>query len=472
MPPRWPEDTPAGPHAPDETVSTERSQRIRAAPRVARLVVVYPRPLAGVCPLGEAWVSIGRQPGPAGHLCLAHPTVSRQHAAVRWDAGAGRHAVTDRGSRNGTWLMGQPVSALPRYLDDGAVLRVGDVLAVYERADAPPGPAPQVAREAVPGEALAMQALRAAIARAGADPSPALVLGETGAGKERIAGELHRLSGRKGPLVVVNCAALSPQLVESQLFGHVRGAFTGATAEHPGLFRAATGGTLFLDEFGELPLELQPKLLRAVEQGEVVAVGSTQRHRVDVRLVAATNRSLVGEVEAGRFRRDLYARLALWELHVPPLRARRADIVGWVDRLHAAWCERRGRSGPPLEFEAEALEALLLAPWPDNLRGVQRFVHEQAPNTGAGPTALAGLPAWLRGGGPGPAPAAARVEDVPEDRSSRPQRPRPSREELLAALAANGWSIRATARHYERDRKQISRWIEMYAIDMPLRPDG
>ena len=285
MSPRRTEDT-TGQVDADETASLGRSRRNHVAPPVARLVIVHPRALAGVHPLAESSLTIGRH-------ALAHLTVSRQHAAIRWDPGAGRHAVTDLGSRNGTWLEGQPVSALPRYLEDGAVLRIGDVLAVYERADVAPGPAPQVAREAIPGDALAIQALRAAVARAGVDPSPALILGETGVGKERVAGELHRLSGRRGPLVVINCAALSPQLVESQLFGHTRGAFTGATAEHAGLFRAANLGTLFLDELGELPLDLQSKLLRAVEQGEVIAVGSTQRHHVDVRLVAATNRSLL-----------------------------------------------------------------------------------------------------------------------------------------------------------------------------------
>ncbi|HEY0135542.1 MAG TPA: sigma 54-interacting transcriptional regulator, partial [Nannocystis sp.] len=288
------------------------------------------------------------------------------------------------------------------------------------------------------------------------------------AGKERVAGELHRLSGRRGPLVVLNCAALSPLLVESQLFGHVRGAFTGATGEHPGLFRAAHGGTLFLDELGELPLDLQPKLLRAVEDGEVVAVGSTQRHRVDVRLVAATNRSLCDEVEAGRFRRDLYARLALWELHVPPLRARRTDLLGWIDRLHHAWGAQRGHTTPAFEFETDALERLLLHRWPDNLRGLKRFVHERGAATG--PVQLASLPAWLRPGSSSSASASALP--VPEDRSIRPQRPRPTREDLLAALEAHGWNVRATARHFERDRKQISRWIEMYEVTIPTNIPG
>jgi transcriptional regulator with GAF, ATPase, and Fis domain len=454
----------------DATVSSDRARRACAPPRVARLVVVYPRALAGSFALADAAVTAGR-PGAGVALAIAHPTVSRQHATIRWDPTAGRHSICDLGSRNGTWLDGQPVAALPKLLADGAVVRIGDVLAVYERGD-PPAAAPQVSREALPGESLAAQQLRAAVARAGPDPSPALILGETGAGKERVAAELHRLSGRRGPLLALNCAALSAQLVESQLFGHVRGAFTGATGEQAGFFRAAAGGTLFLDELGEMPLELQPKLLRAVESGEVVAVGSTQAHRTNARLVAATNRSLLEDVAKGRFRRDLYARLALCEVPVPPLRARRVDLIEWIDRLHRAWCEQRGAAAAPLEFDVEAMEALLLAPWLDNLRGLNRLVHAVAGQ--AGPVAREQLPRWLHGEHEEAAEPEAeprRDQEPSGEGGKRTFRPRPSREELLAALAAHGWSLRATARHFERDRKQIVRWVEMYAIELPRRAD-
>ncbi len=465
----------------EETVSTERTVRVCAAPRVARLVVVFPRALAAAQALGEQPQVLGRQAGPGVELVADHRTVSRQHASLAWDPAAGRHCVADLGSRNGTWLDGQPVNALPRYLEDQAVLRFGDVVAVYERRDAALRDAPEVDRAAVPGDSLAAQQLRLAIGRAGPDAAPALILGETGVGKESVAGELHRLSGRRGPLVAVNCAALSPQLIESQLFGHTRGAFTGATQEHGGMFRAATGGTLFLDELGELPLELQPKLLRAVELGEVVAVGSTQRHRVDVRLIAATNRSLLADIEQGRFRRDLYARLALWEVHVPPLRARRADLLGWIDRLHRAWCAPRSRTdAPPLELQAAAAEALLLQRWPDNLRGLQRLVHALGAAGGDAPRTRAELAPWLEADlSPGPGVPTAGVaapggatpagETPAAEGPARRLRPRPSREALVATLEANGWSIRATAKHYACERKQITRWLGMYAIAVPDR---
>ncbi|PCC70194.1 DNA-binding transcriptional response regulator, NtrC family, contains REC, AAA-type ATPase, and a Fis-type DNA-binding domains [Nannocystis exedens] len=452
---------------PDETVSTDRSDYPRTVARGARLMFVWPRELAAIHPLGEADVLIGRQAPAEGVISAMHSTVSRQHAVIRWDPVAERHAVADLGSRNGVALQGQQVSALPRYVEDGAVLRIGDVLAVYERLDAAAVDAPEVSRREIPGESQAVGALRAAIARASADPSPVLVLGETGAGKERIAGELHRLSGRRGPLIAVNCATLSPQLIESELFGHVRGAFTGATREHAGLFREASGGTLFLDELGELPLDLQPKLLRAVELGEVSPVGSVQRYKVDVRLVAATNRSLFDEVERGRFRRDLYARLALWEIHVPPLRARRSDLLGWIDRLHRGWGEHRGQAEVrPLDFSPEAVERLLLADWTENLRGLQRCVHELASAAHARPITPLDLPAWLR-----QRSAAAPAQSTEPALKDRLLRQRPSRDEVMAALIANNWSIRATAKHFDRDRKQISRWIEYYAIERPDRGD-
>ena len=473
------EESSLGRQVPEETVSTERTVRVCAVPRVARVVLVHPRGLVGAQLLGEDAVVIGRQAGSTVQLVADHKTVSRHHAVLRWDPGAGRHCVADLGSRNGTWLDSQPVNALPRYLEDQAVLRFGDVVAVYERRDAALRDPPQVDHEVVPGDSLAAQLLRVAISRAGPDAAPALILGETGVGKESVAAELHRLSGRRGPLVAVNCAALSPQLIESQLFGHTRGAFTGATQEHAGMFRAATGGTLFLDELGELPVDLQPKLLRAVELGEVVAVGSTQRHRVDVRLIAATNRSLVADIEQGKFRRDLYARLALWEVHVPPLRARRVDLLGWIDRFHRAWCAPRSRAdASPLEFQAAAAEALLLQSWPDNLRGLQRFVHACGAAGSEAPRTRAELAPWLQDerAAPSPPSAATRsppppAETPPVEAAPRRLRPRPSREALLATLAANGWSIRATAKHYACERKQITRWIGMYSIPMPERDE-
>ena len=426
----------------------------RSRPRVAaRLVVVYPRTLAVEIVLAGEAVVLGRDPVDPSVAPLDHKTVSRRHLRVVWDTARKRHVAEDLGSRNGARVNGE--LADQRVLEDGAVLRLGDVLLVYEvMGGAQSSDGGAVSIEAIPGRAATVLQLRAAVARAAPDTSPVLIVGETGTGKELVAAELHRLSGRKGPSLSINCAALSAQLVESQLFGHVRGAFTGATEAHAGLFRAANGGTLFLDELGELPEPLQPKLLRALQDGEIQPLGTTKVERVDVRVVAATNRNLVELIEKGRFRRDLYARLALWEIPVPPLRQRRCDLLDWLDRLG----ERRRRERPdlagrPLQLTPDVAEQILGRPWPDNLRGLDRLVHElmSRPDTN-----VSTLPGWIG--------SAARSEDAPPVRR-RPQPP--SRDELVAALAELRGSVRAVAQRYGRDRRQVYRWMESLGIPRP-----
>jgi transcriptional regulator with GAF, ATPase, and Fis domain len=292
-----------------------------------------------------------------------------------------------------------------------------------------------------------------------------LILGETGTGKERLARELHRLSGRPGKLVALNCAALNAQLVESQLFGHARGAFTGASEAQPGLFRAAHEGTLFLDEVGELPLETQPKLLRALQEGEVLAVGATQPVRVDVRIVAATHRDLGRAVAAGTFREDLYARLAMVELALPPLRDRRVDLLGWIDRLAQAWAERRGVAGT-FRFDADAAEALLRFAWPLNLRGVERLVHDLGASHAPGAVITRGaLPRWLVAtDGDGPADPAPRTPDDDDDAPPAARDRVPTRDEFTRAFHELGGSVHALARRFGRDRRQIYRWIEAHDL--------
>ncbi len=476
-----------------ETATSEGGSTIAEATWCARLTIVHPPELHTVIDLAHASRTLGRQAEPPDGLAVAHSTVSRRHLELRWDPKFARHSARDLGSRNGSSIHGTPLGPVPRILDDNAVIRFGDILAIYERQRGPITDGPAATRTAIPGDALALLSFRSALARAAVDPSPALILGESGSGKERSAAELHRLSGRPGPFLALNCAALSPQLIESQLFGHQRGAFTGATTAQPGLFRAADGGTLFLDEIGELPLDLQPKLLRVLESGELLPLGATQSLRFNVRVVAATNRVLADEVEAGRFRRDLYARLALWQLHLPPLARRRVDILFWLGRLAADWAAARGLPRPPpLELTPSAAAAILRPRWPENLRGLLRLVHELA-HRGNGPIRQESLPTWLTdpsigsnigsniGPNTGSSPDTSNADDKPEASAPvalapapeplRELRPRPSRSELIAALVAHDWNLSATARAYERDRKQISRWIAMYDIDTPGAPN-
>ncbi len=223
----------------------------------------------------------------------------------------------------------------------------------------------------IAGASPPMRALFERIARVAASPAPVLITGESGTGKEPVARAVHRASGRKD-LLAVNCGAIPDQLLESELFGHVKGAFTGATAEKQGLFHAAHRGTLFLDEIGELPLALQPKLLRAIETGEVRRVGETQSRTLEVRIVAATNRDLAAEVEEGRFREDLYWRLRVLHLEVPPLRERPTDVPLLVDWF----LQQRDRGAAAGKTLTPAAVALLADyHWPGNVRQLLNTVE-------------------------------------------------------------------------------------------------
>jgi transcriptional regulator with GAF, ATPase, and Fis domain len=427
---------------PDDRTISRRGKTASAANRrpPSTLTVVLPRRRKLALDADER--VIGREE-------IADPTVSKKHLSIRWDGEA--WIARDLGSKNGSWVDGEELEGEAAIaLSPGSVLRLGDALLVLEQAGADGGD-DLVSRDAVPGETPAMARLRAEIARAAPDPSPALVTGETGTGKELIARELHRLSRRAGAFVAVNCAAINAQLAESTLFGHAKGAFTGATDAQPGLFRAADRGTVFLDEVGELPVELQPKLLRALQEKEVQPVGVAKSVKVDVRVVAATNRELEPAVEAGGFRRDLFARLSLWTLRVPPLRERRSDLLLWVDRLDARHRAERGK-GAPLVLDADAAEELLLYGWPENLRGVDRLVHElssEAPRI----VGLADLPAWLSRDRAGDGEAAAARPGVP------------SKEEFVAEYRKLDGSVRALAKRYGRDRRQIYRWIESHGLE-------
>jgi transcriptional regulator with GAF, ATPase, and Fis domain len=305
---------------------------------------------------------------PLADIVLADARVSGLHCELTVGSDAIR--VRDLGSKNGTFV------GTVRILD--ALLAPGDVVTVGEtRLQLTPA-----GTRAVPlhdaddfhglvGQSAAIRALTARLAAlAGADTT-VLVQGETGTGKERVAEALH-LAGRRAPkpLVVVDCGAMPATMIESELFGHERGAFTGAVASVPGAFERAHGGTLFLDEIGELPLELQPKLLRALESRVVRRLGGAKTIPVDVRVVSATNRDLMLEVAAGRFREDLYYRLAVVTLTVPPLRERPEDIPLLASRF-------LGDLGvdPARLITRESLDALVRHAWPGNVRELRNTLE-------------------------------------------------------------------------------------------------
>jgi transcriptional regulator with GAF, ATPase, and Fis domain len=435
------------------------------------LVVVHPPEVAGARFLLAPQLAFGRTPE-AGMACIPHATISRRHAGVRVGLG-GVLCLEDFGSRNGSKINGVRPE-LPAPLQPQSLVRLGDVHGVVDYRSAR-----QFEQDAIlPGASPLMAQVRSKLDESAGTSAPVLIIGETGTGKEQLAREVHRQSGRGGRFVTLNCAELSPQLIESQLFGHERGAFTGANAAKPGLFAAAHGGTLFLDEIGELSLELQPKLLRVLQEGELRRVGSVETERVDVRIVAATNRDLPKIVEQGAFRRDLFARLAFHELRLPALRERRQDVLPWLAVLAARYGQERGVPLAPLTFAPDAVEQLLLHGWPDNLRGLDRLVHRLANHGGtisrrALIDALPELGLANEGAGrsehpAAPASPAALTSSVPPRAdASLP----PSREEFVAAYEACGKSIRGTAKHLGKDRRQIHRWLERFGIPRENEPE-
>jgi DNA-binding NtrC family response regulator len=211
------------------------------------------------------------------------------------------------------------------------------------------------------------------IEKIGPSEAPVLIAGETGTGKELVARHIHLLSGRKGPFLAINCGAISDHLAESEFFGHEAGSFTGAIGKREGWFEAANGGTLFLDEIGDLPLPLQVKLLRVLQEREVVRIGSRKPISVDVRLVAATNVDLAHAVSAGHFRRDLLYRINIAQVRLPPLRERPGDILPLAQYFAKLYSQRMGYPKP--EFSSNAIELLTHYAWPGNIRELENVVH-------------------------------------------------------------------------------------------------
>jgi two-component system response regulator PilR (NtrC family) len=260
------------------------------------------------------------------------------------------------------------------------------------------------------GKSPPMRGIADLVRRVAASRTTILVTGESGTGKERISRAIHTISDRaQGPFLVVNCGALPENLMESELFGHEKGAFTGAAGRHTGLFREADGGTLLLDEIGELPLNLQVKLLRVLQERKIRPVGGTAELPVDVRLIAATNRDLEKEVAAGRFRKDLFYRLNVIPIEVPPLRARKEDVPALIDHFVQRFAEEHGK--PVRGLAPEALRALLAYDFPGNVRELENAI-ERAVTLSQGPwIALADLPTSVAGTIAAPAPALLALPD-------------------------------------------------------------
>jgi DNA-binding NtrC family response regulator len=391
-------------------------------------------------PLVTRELCLGRDPEPGPHLraVISDERISRLHAAVLNDGESAR--IIDRDSSNGVFVDGHRVQSAP--LETGSVVRLGDTLLVVVRGA--PGPDEDAASLEMIGRSPLVAAIRDVIRRVSDSRLPVLITGETGTGKEVVAAAVHRESRRSGAFVPINCAAMPAPLVESMLFGHRKGSFTGASADQEGAFARADGGTLFLDEVGELSLEAQPKLLRVLEDGEVTPVGASRATRVDVRLVTATNVPLEEAVAGGRFRQDLLARLAGVQIRTPALRDRIEDVPPLYTHFLAESLRARPAS-------ADFVEGLLLHPWPQNVRELARLaerlrvLHPSAPRW---ELSMLDEP-WRR-----------RVIDRAADAAPEVLHGPPSREELVALLARFDGNVSLLAKYVGRNRKQVYRWMD------------
>ncbi|HYP76452.1 MAG TPA: sigma 54-interacting transcriptional regulator [Polyangiaceae bacterium] len=414
-------------------------------------------PWAGGKPL-----TIGRDAPCAIHL--ANSDVSRQHATLERHGAEGGVSITDLDSRNGTRVNGLKVHRA--LLRENDVLRLGGcVFVVSESAGEP-------FSEVAPG-LLGGTALRRALAslpRAAQSDLPIVLEGETGTGKEVVARAIHAWSGRPGKLVAINCAALPQELAEAELFGYRRGAFTGAERASLGFFRSADGGTLLLDEVSDLPLALQAKLLRAIEQKAVQPLGDALPVPVDVRIVVAGQSSLFEAVKRQQFRADLLARLNGVTLHLPPLRERRSDVA----LLFSHFLQELRENGAP-RLEPEFVERLVLHDWPFNVREVLQLARRLAVLQGAESVLrVQHLPREMVVLESSPLHAVGLAAPVVPAQPALPPKAL-DLASLLSALRANGGNVTRAAAQLGVTRQRAYRLLEEQAVDLttlsgPRRP--
>ncbi len=367
-PPRKPGSWPPPAEPRDDQSTVSHALSLGKLPAVIRRAVVIEGPDRGktfdVDPNSPSRILLGTSP--ACELRLTDPTVSRRHAAL--EPVGQRYRLIDFGSTNGTFIDG--VGVVEGYVRGGEIVRLGSTALQLETEPAAEPPAlPSAMRFGrMLGASAAMRRLYPLCERLASARVPIVIEGETGTGKEVLAEALHEMGGSSGPFVVFDCTTVSPSLVEAELFGHERGAFTGAVASRPGVFEEADGGTLLIDEIGDLDLPLQAKLLRVIDRGELRRVGGQKGIKVNVRVLAATRRDLDKAVTAGRFRDDLFHRLAVARIELPPLRERQGD----VQLLARQFAVEMAGSADVLT--PEVLARFAEHSWPGNIRELRNAV--------------------------------------------------------------------------------------------------
>jgi two-component system, NtrC family, response regulator AtoC len=454
---------------PEETADVSTSNHVLRHPWLvissASGVHAMPMPL-------ERRMTIGRMP--SSDIVIEDDSVSREHAVLH--NVDGQLSIEDLGSRNKTRVVGRSIQPGERIaLSPGAVVEIGTAT-MFIQVGRPPG----VSRKRLPATDVQGATRHGAIV---ADPTMlrlyalvdviapstlnVLVFGETGTGKELFAEAIHRGSVRKdASLLKVNCAVLAGPLLESALFGHEKGAFTGATATKPGLFEAADGGTVFLDEIGELPLDTQAKLLRVIEYGEVYRLGSVQPRKVDVRFIGATHRELPYAITQGTFRSDLYFRLNGFSVTLPPLRQRKAEIP-----LLAAHFIERAAQGRRYSLTPNALAALTSHLWPGNLRELKNVVERAC--------VMAGPSEWIDVQHLGLAPATP-LSNTSDFSIARPPRGKPpgedpsarahwEKQQIIGALERTGGNQTEAAKLLGIALRTLINRLDAYGIPRPRK---
>jgi two-component system, NtrC family, response regulator AtoC len=468
---------PSDPHA----AATADVNSVRDGGHESWLVISSVQGVVAVLLPRKARVVIGRSK--TCDIVIEDGSVSREHSAL-FELGGGLR-IEDLGSRNKTKVMGRSLmrgETAPVAV--GSVIEIGHATMFLQMGQPPVAPAspPNVLRKVGAGAAIildpTMQRLYGLLDVIAPSPLNVIVLGETGTGKEVLAEAVHTGSDRvRSPFLRINCAGLTGSLLESELFGHERGAFTGAVAAKPGLFESASGGTVFLDEIGELPLDTQAKLLRVTERGEVTRLGSVQPRRVDVRYVAATNRDLQQLIAESRFRSDLFFRLNGFTVTLPPLRKRPTEVVPlarfFLDRV---------AQGRPYVLDRQAETSLEAYGWPGNVRELKNVVeraivlagparhiephHLQLPESLREEERMVGMPVELEGpNGAGSSIGAPPVGAI----DLRAQRDSWERQQIVAALERTSGNQKAAAVLLGISRRTLLNKMAAYAIRRPRK---